>query len=312
MTQISRPADAGMTANDRGVPRAFSRNIGWLNPDEQAILGRSVVAIAGAGGDGGELAVQLARLGVGEIRLADPDEFEIENLNRQACCTVDTVGTNKALAVGTYLQAINPDIKVTVYTDGVTARNVEHFMAGADLVIDETEFTLHAIGVMIARQARKQGIPDLMTLNVGFGSHTTTYNPRGRTLEATLGLSETASLEEIAAAEVPLTRWLATLPEYAHLDVFKRVASDKAGDHLDVPTVSPGVASAASTAAVQAVLSLLNGANKRPKPVYAPNVIVNDVMSLETRVIRHSRFSTMWGLLRMATRTWLRRNPRAV
>ncbi len=120
---------------------AFARNLGFISQAEQDKLSETSVAIAGAGGDGGELAVLLARMGFGEIRLADPDPFEIENINRQAVCTTRTVGMNKAVAVAEYLHEINPDISTPVYTDGVTRDNVGKFVEGADLVIDETEFT---------------------------------------------------------------------------------------------------------------------------------------------------------------------------
>ena len=295
------------------VPREFVRNVGWIHPMEQEVLSHASVAIAGAGGDGGELAIQLARLGVGELRLADPDPFEAENINRQACATTKTIGVNKAVAVGDYLQQINPNIRIQTYTDGVNVDNIEQFVNGADLVIDETEFTMHALGVMIARQARSQGIPNLMTLNVGFGSLTTTYAPTGHTLEKTLGLSETAPLDEISEMPVPLTRWLATLPSYAHLEVFKRVAATKDGDEqLDVPTVAPGVALAAGTAATQAFLSLVGGKNKRPQPVFAPRVIAMDAMVPSTKIIRHPRLAIQTALIRMAVRSKLGRNPEAV
>ena len=84
----------------------FERNLGFLNEREQETLANSSVAIAGAGGDGGMLAVQLARMGVGEFRLADPDPFEIENINRQAVCNDDTIGMNKADAVADYIYKI--------------------------------------------------------------------------------------------------------------------------------------------------------------------------------------------------------------
>jgi tRNA A37 threonylcarbamoyladenosine dehydratase len=90
----------------------FERNLGFLSSKEQSILENSSVAIAGAGGDGGMIALQLARMGVGEIRLADPDPFGVENINRQAVCTDLTIGQNKAEAVGAYIQAINPNLSV--------------------------------------------------------------------------------------------------------------------------------------------------------------------------------------------------------
>jgi molybdopterin/thiamine biosynthesis adenylyltransferase len=57
------------------------------------------VAIAGAGGFGGAAAVMLARLGVGEIRIADFDVFEPRNVARQFGAYPDTLGRNKAEVV---------------------------------------------------------------------------------------------------------------------------------------------------------------------------------------------------------------------
>jgi tRNA threonylcarbamoyladenosine dehydratase len=302
-----------MTAFEN-VPQQFVRNMGWLSMDEQEKLRNSSVAIAGAGGDGGALAVQLARFGVGELRLADPDPFEVENLNRQACCTAATIGVNKAVAVGDYLRGINPDLKIVTYTDGVTEDNVNEFISGADLVIDETEFTMHALGVMIAREARKKDIPNLMTLNIGFGALTTTYHPRKTTLEKVLGLSEDAPLDEIAGESVSITKWLATLPSYADLDTFIKVAGESKdkSEQLDVPTVVQGVALAAGVAATQAALSLWEGKNNRPNPVYARNVIAMDAMDLTTKIIRRPDVSIKYAMLRMALKSKLGRTPKTV
>lgn len=267
----------GLNATDA----EFSRNLGFLSIEEQQKINDSVVAIAGAGGDGGALALQLARVGVGEIRLADPDTFEVENINRQATCTIETVDVNKAEAVADYIGKINPRIKVDTYTAGVTADNVEGFVSGADLLIDETEFTVHSIGVMLARQAREEGIPNLMALNVGFGFHVTTYRPDGATLEDALGLSNTAPIEEIASTPVGLERWLPDLPEYIDIDMLAKVAS---GDK-SAPSVGPGVALAAGAAATQAILSLVRGSNNRPDPVYAPEVLAFDAMTGISKIV---------------------------
>lgn len=284
----------------------FSRNLGFISVAEQEALNNSAVAIAGAGGDGGMLAIQLARMGVGELRLADPDPFEVENLNRQAACTQNTVNTNKAVAVGDYVGEINPDIKVITYTDGVTPDNVEAFIEGSDLLIDETEFTMHELGVMLARQAREAGIPNLMAMNVGFGTTVTTFNPRGKSFEKVLGLSEEASLDEIAEAEVPLTRWLPYLPPYVDLDVFAKVA----GGEKSAPSVAPGVALAAGTAAVQAFLSLVDG-NNRPKPIYAPKSLVIDAMAGEMKTVRFPQVGFYQSFLRVLLRNKLGLIPKA-
>lgn len=285
----------------------FERNLGFISAEEQERLNNATVAIAGAGGDGGMLAVQLARMGVGELRLADPDPFEAQNINRQACCTIDTVNVNKATAVSDYIGRVNPDIKVSTYTDGVTEDNIEEFVTGADLVIDETEFTMHELGVMIARAAREEGIPNLMAMNIGFGATITSFDPKGKTFESLLGLSEDASLEEIKAQAVPLSRWLAYLPSYADLEMFKKVASGE----KSAPSVAPGVAIAAGAAAVQSMLHLVGDAgNKRQKPVYAPKVRMIDAYTGESKDIKHPLLSHYKYTAKMLGRNLLKLNPK--
>src|SRR4029077_14670114 len=55
------------------------RNIGWITEEEQELLRRSTVAIAGCGGTGGVAAELLLRAGIGEIRIADPELFDSSN-----------------------------------------------------------------------------------------------------------------------------------------------------------------------------------------------------------------------------------------
>lgn len=286
----------------------FSRNLGFISEAEQECLNGSVVAVAGAGGDGGALAVQLARLGVGELRLADPDTFETENINRQESCTTETVGVNKAEAVGRTIRAINPDIKVVTYTDGVHPGNVEQFVEGASLLIDETEFTKPEIGVMLAREARRRNISDLMAMNIGFGATVTSFKPDGFTFERLMGLPEDMPLDEVAGQEISLSRWLAYLPSYADLATFQKVADGE----KSAPSVAPGVALAAGTAAVQALLHLTKDVpNHRPAPVSAPHTIMIDAMSIQAKVIKHPRVSYYWHLAKMVSRNMLHLAPKA-
>lgn len=260
----------------------FSRNLGFFSQEEQQYLNDSAVAIAGAGGDGGMLAVQLARLGVGEIRLADPDPFEAENINRQACCTTQTLGINKAQAVGDYIKAINPDIKVVVERRGIQPENIDEFLDAADLLIDETEFTMHALGVALARKARQFNMPNLMVMNIGFGATATTFHPAGETFEQMLGIPGDMPLDEVANQEIGLERWLPYLAPYIDIDVLFKVANGE----KSAPSVAPGVALAASVGAVQATLNLFEGQdNRRPQPVYYSGVLAMDAMTRESRII---------------------------
>lgn len=286
----------------------FERNLGFISRDEQIMLHNSTVAIAGAGGDGGMLALQLARLGVGEIRLADPDPFEAQNINRQACCTVDTIGVNKAEAVGSYIEKINPDIEVSLYKDGITQENAEKFVKGSDLVIDETEFTIQSVGVTLARSARRLDIPNMMAMNIGFGATVTSFLPKeGMTFEKMLGLPDDMAIDEVEKTEPSMSRWLPYIPAYGDIDVFKKVASDE----KSAPSIAPGVALAAGMAATQAFLHLSKGHNNRPSPVSAPKVLIFDAMTGESKRVSLTRRSHYFHLTKMLVRNSLKLNPKA-
>jgi len=59
----------------------FSRQ-SFLGPRSQDVLANTRATIVGLGGGGSHIAQQLAHIGVGEIRLVDPDKIEPSNLNR--------------------------------------------------------------------------------------------------------------------------------------------------------------------------------------------------------------------------------------
>ena len=286
--------------------KRFERNLGFISNIEQEKIVCSRVAIAGVGGDGGMLAVQLARLGVGEFILADPEPFEAENTNRQAVCTDSNIGVNKAEAVANYLQDINPAIKVKIFKDGVTKYNVADFVLGSNLLIDETEFTMHELGVMLAREARKNNIPNLTALNMGFGAIVTTHKPDGATVENRLGFGDDQDIDEIASQKVSIDRWLPYLPKYGDLNVLKKVASGE----KSAPSIAPGVAIAAGAAATQAFLNIVGTENHRPSPIYAPNALVIDAMSIEAKVIRYNRASHYRHLINVVGRNALKMNPK--
>ena len=112
------------------------RNIGVFTPEEQARIQTLVVAVAGCGGQGAPAAHNLARMGVGELRLADPEEFEASNVNRQFAAYVDTIGVPKAEAVAAELARINPRLVTRTFTEGVREDSVAEFLDSADAVIE--------------------------------------------------------------------------------------------------------------------------------------------------------------------------------
>ena len=78
-----------------------------LSPEQSSLLQAAQVAIFGLGGLGSNVAMWLARLGVGQLLLYDFDRVELSNLNRQYYFLED-VGEYKAVALLKHLRAVNP------------------------------------------------------------------------------------------------------------------------------------------------------------------------------------------------------------
>jgi sulfur carrier protein ThiS adenylyltransferase len=100
-----------------------------------AALRKGTVGIAGAGGLGSNIAVSLARAGVGRLIVADHDAIEPSNLNRQQYF-VSQIGRRKVVALKENLEAINPFSEYVVHDVEVTAANVIPVFGEADVMVE--------------------------------------------------------------------------------------------------------------------------------------------------------------------------------
>ena len=115
---------------------AFAREyFARRDPAVLAVLRRSSVGIAGAGGLGSNVAVALARAGVGRLVIADFDRVEPSNLNRQQFF-VDQVGERKVEALRENLLAINPYSVYEVHDLRVNRRNAPVLFGRVDVLVE--------------------------------------------------------------------------------------------------------------------------------------------------------------------------------
>ena len=129
-----------MSADLFDYSTAFSRNIGWVTPNEQAILRSKRVAIAGLGGVGGSHLLTLTRLGIGSFNIADFDTFDLANFNRQTGASIPTIGLKKTEVLGTRALEINPELDLNIFPDGISSDNINDFLADVDLYVDGLDF----------------------------------------------------------------------------------------------------------------------------------------------------------------------------
>ncbi|HEY2003720.1 MAG TPA: ThiF family adenylyltransferase [Candidatus Saccharimonadia bacterium] len=258
----------------------LSRNTGFISKTQQDKLGNSTIAIAGVGGVGGRIAVELTRLGVGHLKIADPEVFSISNLNRQEGSYQSTIGKSKADTIAKLCRDINPKIKLDLLEIGINDSNIRDFVSGSDLIIEAIDFKLPQLGIQLARLARDKKIALVMGVEIGFGATVTWFDPVGYAYERYLGLSKDINLEQFNSgnAKVNLWRWLPHIPSYGDLQVLRAVSDGS----IEAPAIAPAVDLCASMTATL-VLGLLVGFKVQPP---APAVLHIDVKERTSRLIR--------------------------
>lgn len=178
--------------------KAFSRNIGWTTPAEQDRLRSARVAIAGLGGVGGGHVLTLSRLGIGALRIADFDRFEVHNFNRQAGAFVSTLGQPKAEVLARQAQDINPQMKVDVFPGGVDASNLDAFLDGIDVFVDGIDFFALDIRRKIFEACHSRGIPAVTAAPLGMGVSLLYFKPGAMSFERYFRLEGHDTLEQYA------------------------------------------------------------------------------------------------------------------
>lgn len=142
-----------------------SRNQLKITKEEQAILRTKTIGIVGLS-VGSAIATTIAQeRGAGYLKLADFDTLELSNLNRIKA-GLHMSGLNKAVITAQEIAEIDPYLQVEVFSEGLTAENIESFFGGEtalDLVVEECDDLI--VKQLVRLQARLQRIPVLMETN---------------------------------------------------------------------------------------------------------------------------------------------------
>jgi adenylyltransferase/sulfurtransferase len=102
----------------------------------QEKLARAKATVAGLGGLGSLVAMQLAGMGVGRINLVDRDIVSKTDLHRQYLYTEKDVGKLKVIAAKKRLQELNSEIKIYASDSAIDDDNAELICKDSDVVID--------------------------------------------------------------------------------------------------------------------------------------------------------------------------------
>lgn len=105
---------------------------------QRALLDARVLVV-GAGGLGSPVALYLAAAGVGVMGLADFDEVDITNLQRQVLHTTADIGRPKTTSGAETIRAINPDVTVEEITSRLDSSNALEVIGRYDVVVDGSD-----------------------------------------------------------------------------------------------------------------------------------------------------------------------------
>ncbi|MDP6387663.1 MAG: ThiF family adenylyltransferase [Candidatus Pacebacteria bacterium] len=141
-----------------------ARNKNIITKDEQEKFYNTTVGVAGLSvGSHGVLTLSMMG-GSKTIKVSDPDVVSGSNLNRiRHDFTV--VGRNKCDIAVEQLYQINPYAKVHLYNKGITEENINEFLSGIDILVEELDNLEMKIRLRI--KAKELGIPVIMATDNG-------------------------------------------------------------------------------------------------------------------------------------------------
>ena len=101
----------------------------------QRRFSKATVAVCGLGGLGSNIAIALARAGIGKLVLIDFDKVDITNLHRQQY-KASQIGQYKTDALAENLFEISPYTDIKTVTEKLTEDNFAELLKGADIICE--------------------------------------------------------------------------------------------------------------------------------------------------------------------------------
>lgn len=137
----------------------------------------SKVLVIGAGGLGSPVIQYLAAAGVGNLGVADFDEVELHNLNRQIIHTENTVGISKVKSAELFVKNLNRQVNFTGIDEKITHSNAEEILSKYDIIVDGSDnFTAR---YLINDTCVNIGKPLIYGSILGFSGQVAIFNYKG-------------------------------------------------------------------------------------------------------------------------------------
>lgn len=143
---------------------------------QRKIMGSKVLVI-GAGGLGSPVIQYLAAAGTGTLGVADFDEVELHNLNRQVIHNENSVGTSKVKSAEGFVKDLNHQINFIGIEQKITAENAEEILSRFDIIVDGSDN--FSTRYLVNDTCVKLGKPLVYGSILGFSGQVAIFNCNG-------------------------------------------------------------------------------------------------------------------------------------
>ena len=166
----------------------------------------ATVAVCGLGGLGSNIAISLARAGIGKLILIDFDRVDITNLHRQQY-KASQIGLNKTDALSDNLKEIAPYIDIVLHTVRITEENATELLKDADIIceaVDEAEAKAMLTNLVLEAMADKYLVAASGMAGMGFANTIRTRRVMSRFYLCGDGESDVSEAGSLVASRVML------------------------------------------------------------------------------------------------------------
>ncbi|MFA6105407.1 MAG: ThiF family adenylyltransferase [Patescibacteria group bacterium] len=140
------------------------RNCNLITKKEQKAFYEATIALAGLSVGSHAASTIVMNGGARRFKIADLDVLSGSNLNRVRT-GVQNIGEDKSHLVARQLYELNPYIKLELYDEGISEKNIESFLKGADLLIEEMDNPFYKFKIREIAKIKK--IPVIMATDNG-------------------------------------------------------------------------------------------------------------------------------------------------
>lgn len=252
----------------------FLRSMGILNESHLKKIKETSIGIAGLG-LGGSVFINLVRLGFEKFHIADPDTFERTNINRQRLAKETSIGKRKDECALEEARALNPDVQIKIFPDGVKAANMNEFLDGLDWVVDIVDVFALPDKIALHAEARRRQIPVASCATLGFSGSVVVFNHKTPSFDELTGMHPNLHFTE------NLERFLQFIcPEIPDYMFDQMMAALNRSTHI--PFVVPGGEISAAFCATEIVKNMLGVGQQ----AHAPTGIFADAFNLRVELFR--------------------------